>query len=291
MGESCATGRPRSVTITVVPAAACATTADAFCFNSRMPTVLMCYTVALALQPPPGRWTELHADAIITGIGINILASGTTAFLIFTILGDKGGTSGLASGTLPRVTLPIIEDIPVLGPLISGQSVLTYLAFVALVAVTWMLYRTRFGYHLRALGEARPAAILVGIRPRRVAYSAMALSGALAGAGGVFLSMAAVSFFLREMTAGRGYIALAAVFLGGVRPVGAFVAALLFGAAEAIAIQLGGANVPSQVVTAVPYVITLVALGFAAARARQLRSGSLKPRGPLRWRMLGRSRG
>ena len=95
-------------------------------------------------------------------------------------------------------------------------------------------------------------------------------SGALAGCGGVFLSMGAVSFFLRDMTAGRGYIALAAVFLGGVRPVGAFIAALVFGAAEAAAIQLGAFEIPTQFITALPYAITLIALCLFSSRVRQL---------------------
>lgn len=210
---------------------------------------------------------ELRADPIIVGIGVNLLASGGTAFAVFSLLGDKGGTTGLTSGTLPQISIPFIRDLPIIGPAIGDQNVLTLLAFVALLAVSWTLYRTRFGYHLRAVGETPEAARTAGIRARPVRYWGMALSGALAGCGGVFLSMAAVSFFIREMTAGRGYIALAAVFLGGVRPVGAFVAALLFGAAEALAIQLGSTGIPPQFVTAVPYVITLIALGLFARRS------------------------
>jgi general nucleoside transport system permease protein len=212
---------------------------------------------------------ELQADPIIAGIGFNLLASGGTAFVVFTLLGDKGGTTSLETGRLPRVTLPGIDAIPLVGDLISRQNVLTYAAFLALPAVWWMLYRTRFGHHLRAVGEFPEAARTIGIRARQVQYRAMAISGALAGAGGVFLSMGAVSFFIRDMTAGRGYIALAAVFLGGVRPIGAFLAALVFGMSEALAIQLGSSGVPTQVVTSIPYVITLVALGVFAARRRR----------------------
>lgn len=153
-----------------------------------------------------------------------------------------------------------------IGPLLGSQNILTYGAFVALALVWWLMYRARFGYHMRAVGEAPEAATMVGISVRRVQYSAMALSGALAGCGGVFLSMGAVSFFLREMTAGRGYIALAAVFLGGIRPVGAFIAALVFGAAEAAAIQLGVFDIPTQLITAIPYAITLIALCVFSTR-------------------------
>ncbi|QKJ18248.1 ABC transporter permease [Microbacterium hominis] len=213
---------------------------------------------------------ELKADPIIVGIGVNLLASGGTAFLVFTLLGDKGGTTGLNSGTLPPMTIPGLDAIPVLGPLLGTQNILTFGAFLALLLVWWLMYRARFGYHMRAVGEADAAATMVGISVRRVKYSSMALSGALAGCGGVFLSMGAVSFFLREMTAGRGYIALAAVFLGGVRPVGAFIAALVFGAAEAAAIQLGAFEIPTQLITAIPYAITLIALAVFSTRVRQV---------------------
>lgn len=214
---------------------------------------------------------ELKGDPIIVGIGINLLASGGTAFAVFTILDDKGGTTGLDSGTLPRITIPGLDSIPFLGPMFGTQNILTYGAFVALGIVWWLMYRARFGFHLRAVGEAPSAAAMVGVSARRVKYLTMALSGVLAGCGGVFLSMGAVSFFLRDMTAGRGYIALAAVFLGGIRPVGAFIAALAFGAAEAAAIQLGSFDVPTQFITAVPYVITLIALCLFSDRVRQLR--------------------
>jgi len=224
---------------------------------------------------------ELNADPIIVGIGVNLLASGGTAFAVFTLLNDKGGTTGLDSGTLPRVTIPGLDFVPVLGPLIGTQNILTLGAFVALALVWWLMYRARFGFHLRAVGEAPSAASMVGISSRRVKYLGMALSGALAGCGGVFLSMGAVSFFLRDMTAGRGYIALAAVFLGGVRPVGAFVAALFFGAAEAAAIQLGAFDIPTQFITAMPYAVTLIALCVFSTRVRQVQKD---------WRLKRRAR-
>jgi len=212
---------------------------------------------------------ELGADAIIAGIGLNLLASGGTAYAVFTLLDDKGGTSGLRSGTLPTVTLPGIENIPVVGDVLSGQNMVTWLAFLAAPFVAWLFYRTRFGFHLRAVGEMPEAAASVGIAVRRVQYTGLALSGALAGLAGVFLSMGYVSFFVRDMTAGRGFIALAAVFLGGLRPWGVFLAALGFGAAEALAVQLGTLDVPPQLVSTIPYVMTLVALALYAWRRKR----------------------
>jgi ABC-type uncharacterized transport system permease subunit len=211
---------------------------------------------------------ELGADAIIAGIGLNLLASGATAFAVFVLLDDKGGTSELTSGTLPTLHLPLVEDIPVAGEVLSGQNIATYLAVLAAPCVAWLLFRSRFGFHLRAVGEVPDAARSVGIRMRRVRYLTLTLSGALAGLAGVFLSMGYVSFFVRDMTAGRGYIALAAVFLGGLRPWGVFFAALGFGAAEALAVQLGSRDIPPQLVSAIPYALTVVALAAYAWRRR-----------------------
>lgn len=212
---------------------------------------------------------ELGADPIIAGIGMNILASGGTMFAVFALLHEKGGTTSLASGTLPRLRIPVVGRLPVLGPIISGQSIATYLAIALVPMSAWLLQRSRFGFHVRAVGEAPAAAAMVGIQAKRVKYATLALSGALAGLGGVFLSMSAVSFFVRDMTAGRGFIALAAVFLGGVRPVGAAVAAVAFGTAEALAIQLGNFHVPTQLITAVPYLLTVIALGVSAGRRKR----------------------
>ncbi|WP_128376243.1 ABC transporter permease [Streptomyces cavernae] len=212
---------------------------------------------------------ELGADAIIAGIGLNLLASGGTAYAVYTLLDDKGGTSGLKSGSLPTVTLPGVESIPLVGDVLSGQNMITWLAFLAAPLVAWLFYRTRFGFHLRAVGETPDAAESVGIPVRRVQYTGLALSGALAGAAGVFLSMGYVSFFVRDMTAGRGFIALAAVFLGGLRPWGVFLAALGFGAAEALAVQLGTLDVPPQLVSTIPYAMTLVALALYAWRRKR----------------------
>lgn len=222
-------------------------------------------------------YLELEADPIIAGIGLNLLASGGTAFAVFTVLGEKGGTTSQVSGSLPRITVPLVHHLPLIGPIVSGQNVVTYLALALVPAVSWLLYRTRFGFHLRAIGELPQAAQAVGVRARRVQYGALALSGALAG-GGVFLSMGAVSFFVNDMTAGRGFIALAAVFLGGIRPWGAFFAALGFGFAEALAIQLGNFDIPNQLITSIPYLLTLIALGVFATR-RQNRPVGVAGRG------------
>jgi len=210
----------------------------------------------------------LEADAIISGIALNLLAAGIASFTIFSVIGDRSGTTSLESGTLPKIEIPLISSIPFLRDTISGQNIMTYLALVLVPVLSWLLYKTKFGYHLRAVGENYDAAKSVGIKNTKVQYLTMSLAGALAAGGGIYLSMGAVSFFVNNMTAGRGFIALAAIFLGRKKPKLILSAALGFGATEALALQLGGNGVPTQLVTAIPYIFTLLVLAFASARTK-----------------------
>lgn len=215
---------------------------------------------------------ELGADPIISGIGINLLVAGTTVFVVYSTLGDKSGSSSLGSHTLPKVNIPGLDSVPIVGDILNGQSILTWAALVVWAVVAFVLARTPFGMRLRACGEAPDAARSVGIDVRRMRYVAVVLSGALCGVGGGFMSMAYVSYFVRDMTAGRGYIALAAVFLGRKRPVGVLAACLLFAFADALAVRLGNFNVPSQLVTAIPYAAAFVAVGYFAWRSSRSRT-------------------
>jgi len=207
---------------------------------------------------------ELGADLILAGIGINILAQGLTVFLLVAITGDKGSTAGLASFAMPRLHLPLVDAVPVLGPLVNGdglggQNILVYGAFAAVGLIRFLLYRTVFGLHLRAVGESSDAALSAGISVRRMRYAGLLLSGVLAGFGGIFLAMGYLTLFQTDMVAGRGFLALAAVFLGARRPLGIMAAALLFGASQVFAAQLG-LYVPSQIVFMVPPIVTIAAL-------------------------------
>ncbi|HEU4797831.1 MAG TPA: ABC transporter permease, partial [bacterium] len=212
---------------------------------------------------------DLKADLILAGIAMNFLASGGTVFVMYSLTGDKGTSSELASLTMPYVHVPVLQSIPVLGPILSGQNLIVYVAFL-MVALVWVfLYRTVWGTHLRAVGANPDAAATAGIDVRRTRYQALVLSGLLAGLGGVHMSMGYLQLFQRDMTAGRGFIALAAVFLGGRHPVGTMFAALLFGAADALANQLGSLRIPPQYVQMIPYVVTVVALAaYAIAQQR-----------------------
>lgn len=225
----------------------------------------------------------LKTDIILAGIAINIMCTGGTIFLLYVLTGDKGNSSTLASGAVPIVDIPIVKDIPVLGTIVSGHNILTYSAFILTWLVAMFLYRTPLGAHLRAVGENPEAAASVGIDVVRTRMIAIGLSGILAALGGLDLSMAYLTLFQREMTAGRGFIALAAVFLGGRRPWGTLVAAIVFGFADALSNQLGSLKIPPQWVQMIPYAATIIALvGYnlrrraqAAERARRFQERHL----------------
>lgn len=208
----------------------------------------------------------LDTNVILAGTAINILSSGGTIFLLYIMTGDKGNSSSLASGMVPVIHIPLIEKIPFLGEIISGQHIFVYLAFIMTWLVAVFLYRTPMGAHLRAGGENPSAAASVGIDVKRNQMIAFLMSGALAAMGGLTLSMAYLTLFQRDMTAGRGFIALAAVYLGGRKPWGTLIAAIIFGAADALSNQFGSMNIPSQLVQMIPYAATILALVIYALR-------------------------
>ncbi len=210
----------------------------------------------------------LKTDIILAGIAINILATGGTIFLLYILTGDKGNSSTLASGMVPVVHIPLIEKIPFLGTVLSGHNIFTYAAFILTGLTALLLYKTRLGVHIRAVGENPAAAESVGIDVRRTQLIALLISGILASLGGMDLSMAYLTLFQREMTAGRGFIALAAVYLGGRRPWGTAIAAIVFGFADALSNQLGSLNIPSQLVQMIPYLATIIALVAYTIRKR-----------------------
>jgi len=212
---------------------------------------------------------DLGGDAIVAGLALNILALGLTTYLIRPVFGVQGSFYDPNLRGLPDVRLPLVADLPVLGPLVSGYSPLVYLAFaLALVLQVW-LFRHPGGIRLRAVGEAPVAAASVGIRVRRTRYLALLAAGVLCGLAGAQLSISLVTQFVLGMTAGRGFIALVAVMFGRAHPIGVLAASLLFGFMYALALRLQGSAVPPQFVAMLPYVATIVVLVLFAVRARR----------------------
>jgi ABC-type uncharacterized transport system permease subunit len=208
------------------------------------------------------------ADFIVVGIGVNLLAAGLTVFLLQVIYGNPGLTPPDVTSSLPRIPLGPVASIPVIGEAINNQTPLVWLAFLCVPLYSLVLYRTRFGVHLRSVGEDEGAAEAAGISVRRMKFLSILVSGALCGLAGSQLAMATLGSFSAGMTAGRGFIAVAALTFGLAKPVRTLVAALIFGAADAVADQLGVAGVNSNLALMTPYVITIVALVLASFRLR-----------------------
>ncbi|MEG0541200.1 MAG: ABC transporter permease, partial [Angelakisella sp.] len=163
---------------------------------------------------------QLKTDIILAGIAVNMLGGGGTVFFMYLASGDRGYSANLASKVMPTIHIPIIKDIPVLGEIISGHNLLTYVALLCVFLVWVLLYKTPLGLKIRAVGENPNAADSVGVSVRRISYIALGLSGILAGLGGAFMSMGYMSSFNTNMTAGRGFIALAAEAMGRGEPIG-----------------------------------------------------------------------
>lgn len=204
---------------------------------------------------------NLKTDIILTGIAINLMAGGGTVFALSLISGNKGSFAATGAA-LPKINLPIIENIPVIGEILSGHNILTYVAIISVVLIYYFLYRTALGLRIRSVGENPDAASSVGVNVNKVKYTALIISGALAGFGGAYMSMGYMEGFTKNMTAGRGFIAMAAEAMGGASPIGTFFTSLFFGAADALSNSISSLNIPPEFVQMTPYVATIIGLVF-----------------------------
>ncbi|GAB7049985.1 ABC transporter permease [Catenuloplanes indicus] len=208
-------------------------------------------------------------DQVVIGTVLNLLALGVTGFLYERLM----QTDAAAFNTPPRMQnlrIPVLADIPVIGPVLFDTSPLVYIALILVAVIHFGLARTRWGLRTRAVGEHPTAADTVGIRVRGTRYLNVLLGGVVAGLGGAFFTLVSTGAFGKNMTAGAGFIALAALIFGGFRPVGALLAALFFGFANTLAIYLSaiGSPVPSQFLNMLPYIATIVAVAGLVGRVR-----------------------
>jgi simple sugar transport system permease protein len=200
-------------------------------------------------------------DQIIVGVVVNVLVIGLTSFLYSTVM-----TRDLVALNQPerfdQIDIPLLSQIPILGPLLFSQTLIVYLMYIAVAVVYVALFKTRWGLRVRAVGEYPKAADTVGIKVYRTRYMSVMLGGALAGIGGAFFTLGAVGSFSKEMTAGAGYIALAALIFGRWNPIYATLAALMFGFAQNLqsVLSIIGSDVPSQFLLMLPYALTVVAV-------------------------------
>ena len=207
-------------------------------------------------------------NQIISGLALNLLALGMTGFLNSFVFGS--GKTGTQVPAFSAIEIPGLSSIPVVGPAFFDQLLFTYVAALLLIVIVVYLRRTRSGLSLHAVGEHPAAADARGISVTRVRYAATVVSGLLAGIGGAALSIGVVDSFVENMTAGRGYIALAAVVFAGWRPLLAVAACLLFGLADAAQVWANVLNVhvPFELLATAPYVVTIVALVALGRRGR-----------------------
>ena len=207
---------------------------------------------------------ELKANEIIVGLALNIFAAGLTNFLLVAVLDSTGFYQSPLIKGFTQVNIPVLKDIPVVNELLSGHFPLVYLSFLFVFLVYLFLYRTPLGFHLRAVGEKVAAAEAVGINPKKIKYLGLMICGVLCGLGGSFLSLSYLNMFSEGITAGRGWVALAAINFGEMRPLRSLVACLIFGFSDALALRLQQFGLPSQVVLMLPYVSTLIVLVVSA---------------------------
>ena len=213
---------------------------------------------------------KFRAHIFIAGIAVTFLAYGLTALLLKSILGQDGVFTSARIPVFPSLRIPGLAEVPVLGPLLSGHTLLVYIAYLAVPAVSWSLYRTRWGLRVRMIGEAEDAALAAGIKVDVIKMQTMVISGLFCGLAGAYLSLGYVSLFAKQMTDERGLIALAAIFFAKGRPGATTAVALLFGVATALAVRLPEVTgVAPQLLQLIPYVVTIVALVIVGLRANR----------------------
>ncbi|WP_139738861.1 ABC transporter permease [Actinomyces wuliandei] len=209
-----------------------------------------------------------RVNQIVVGVVLNVLVLGLTGFLFSTVLSrDPGLNQPLR---LPVIPVPGLAQVPVIGPVLFRQTILVYLMYAAVAFFSFMLFRSRWGLRMRACGEHPKAADTVGINVVRTRVANLVLGGALAGLGGAFFTVGSGLSFTKDMAAGNGYIALAAMILGGWRPLGSLGAALLFGFATSVGQTLSvvGSPVPANVILMIPYVVTILAVAGFVGKVR-----------------------
>jgi simple sugar transport system permease protein len=218
---------------------------------------------------------DLRGDLFLSGIALNILGSSATVAIMYELTGDRGNTSTLASLQMPFIQIPgcvktetTTNIFEFLCGAFSNQNLMTWIAFIAVFIVAFVLYRTPFGMHLRAVGENPEAAASVGINVKRIRYSALMISGFFAGLGGIHIGMGYLQLFQRDMTNGRGFIALVTPSLGGGTPVGTMVASSIFGFFDALGLRIGSLEIPAQLPQSIPYFATVLALVIYALQRR-----------------------
>lgn len=213
----------------------------------------------------------LKMDEFITGIGLNLFALGLTTYLLQVVFDVRGMFSSPEIIPVPNINIPGIENIPGIGDVLSGQNLIVYLAFIAVFLAHYLIFKTRFGLRLRAAGYNRTCLDTSGVSANRIRIWSLVLCALLCGLAGAFLSLGVITGFTRGMSAGKGWISLAAVILVSGNPIGIMLISLLFGFTDGLGLYLQK-SLPSQFTSMVPYLATLVALFFYSIRQKKMQA-------------------
>ncbi|POQ98663.1 inner-membrane translocator [Alkalispirochaeta sphaeroplastigenens] len=218
----------------------------------------------------------LHLDHVVSGAVMNVLAFGITRFLMVLIVGHPGTTPSIPRGLgRYRLSIPLLSDLPLIGRALFGQTPIVYMGFFLVAFLTWFLFKTKTGLHIRAAGEHPLALETIGVSVYKMRYLGVFISGLASGLAGAYLSIEANVSFTEGMSAGRGFIALAAMISGGWHPLGAFLASLFFGFADALQMRfqvLRVVNLPGELFIIFPYLVTVIAVAGLVRRSRPPRA-------------------
>jgi simple sugar transport system permease protein len=212
---------------------------------------------------------KYDVDLVILAIAFNLIIQELTVYIMRVMFGNVGSWSDPSISRIPDIEIPLIKDIPVLGDILSGYNIIVYFSWAITIVMFLVLYKMKFGRHIRAVGENREAAETVGINAVRIQTMALVISGVLSGLGGAFLSIGHLKLFTRNMSNGRGWTAVAAALFGANHPIGTFLASLFFGVTEAFAVRIQNVtDLPPNLVELLPNFATLIVLISIALREK-----------------------
>ena len=218
---------------------------------------------------------HFQSNAVVVGIALNLAGWGATTFLLDALLNTRGVCIDRRIKSFAPIDLPIIKDIPYIGEIISGQNILVYLSLILMVVCYIVMYKTPFGLRLRGVGIKAVAAQTVGINAVKYKWIAILISGVFSGLGGAYLTIGGSSMFTENISAGKGFLALAAIMVGNGHPIKTALACLVFGYTQALSVTLQSMGLPSQIVISVPYLIT-IAIMFVSAIIMRMKVQSKK---------------
>ena len=216
---------------------------------------------------------RFRAHIFIAGIAVTFIAYGLTALLLEGLLGQQGIFTSSAIPRFPTIDIPVVKDIPFVGAVVSGHTLLVYVAYLTVPVISFLLYRTRWGLRVRIVGEAEAAAAAAGVNVNLIKIQTMLASGLFCGLAGAYLSLGYVSLFAKQMTNDRGLIAVAAIIFAKGNPYATSVVAVLFGLSTALSIRLPDlTGIAPQLLQILPYLVTVLALVIVGIRTAKSRS-------------------